>query len=302
MPSWASEMTSLTPRRPRRLQLAQELGPEGLGLRGADVHAEHLAPAVGVDPDGDDHRDRDDAMVAAHLHVGRVEPDIGPVAFERPVEEGLDPVVDLRAQPADLAPGDAGPAHRLDEVVDRAGRDALDVGLLDHRGQRLLGHPPRLEKARKVRALAQLGDAQLDRAGPRLPVPVAIAVALGEPVGGALAKAGAGLGADLHLHQPLGGEGDHVAQNVGVGGLLHERAKVHHLVGHWGFLGCVEISNPNPTGEPPMTAASRSLATALWRARFASGLLPPSYTTWRDTTILDYLGALKRDVASLIEH
>ena len=33
-----------------------------------------------------------------------------------------------------------------------------------------------------------------------------------------------------------------------------------------------------------MTTASRSLATALWRARFASGLLRPSYTTTRDTT------------------
>jgi hypothetical protein len=33
-----------------------------------------------------------------------------------------------------------------------------------------------------------------------------------------------------------------------------------------------------------MTAASRSLATALWRARFASGLLPLSYTTKRDAT------------------
>ena len=33
-----------------------------------------------------------------------------------------------------------------------------------------------------------------------------------------------------------------------------------------------------------MTAASRSLATALWEARFASGLLPQSYTTTRDTT------------------
>jgi hypothetical protein len=34
-----------------------------------------------------------------------------------------------------------------------------------------------------------------------------------------------------------------------------------------------------------MTAASRSLATALRRARFASGLLPQSYTTRRDTTV-----------------
>ena len=33
-----------------------------------------------------------------------------------------------------------------------------------------------------------------------------------------------------------------------------------------------------------MTAASRSLATALWRARFASGLLRRCYTTNRDTT------------------
>ena len=34
-----------------------------------------------------------------------------------------------------------------------------------------------------------------------------------------------------------------------------------------------------------MTAASRSLATALWRARFASGLLRPTYTTGWDTTL-----------------
>jgi hypothetical protein len=33
-----------------------------------------------------------------------------------------------------------------------------------------------------------------------------------------------------------------------------------------------------------MAAASRSLATALWKARVASGSLPQSYTTGRDTT------------------
>jgi hypothetical protein len=33
-----------------------------------------------------------------------------------------------------------------------------------------------------------------------------------------------------------------------------------------------------------MAAASRSLATELWGARFASGLLQPGYTTKRDTT------------------
>lgn len=52
--------------------------------------------------------------------LGGVEPAVGPVgALQRPVEEGFDPVVDLGAQPADLAPREACPAHRLDEVVRR---------------------------------------------------------------------------------------------------------------------------------------------------------------------------------------
>ena len=51
-----------------------------------------------------------------------------------------------------------------------------------------------------------------------------------------------GPGAHLQLHQPLGGEADHLTQDIRVGGLLHKRAKVHHLVGHWGFLGCVEFA------------------------------------------------------------
>jgi hypothetical protein len=43
-----------------------------LGFRRADVHPEHLAPAVAVDADRDDHRHRHDAAVLAHLHVGGV--------------------------------------------------------------------------------------------------------------------------------------------------------------------------------------------------------------------------------------
>jgi hypothetical protein len=224
--------------------LREKLDPERLRLGGADVHAQHFATAVRVDPDSDDHRDGDDAMVAADLHVGRVEPDIGPVALERPIEEGLDPFVDLLAQPRHLALGHARAAHRPDQVVDRARRHALDIGFLDDGGQRLLRHPPRLEEAREVRALAQLGDAQFDHSGPRLPIPVAIAVALDEPVGRALAMPRPGPGAHLQLHQPFGGKADHLAQDIRVRGLLHEGAKVHHLVGHWGFLGCVESRNP----------------------------------------------------------
>jgi hypothetical protein len=46
------------------------------------------------------------------------------------VEEGVDPLVDLFAQPADVAPRHARHAERLHQIVDRPRRDAVDVGLL----------------------------------------------------------------------------------------------------------------------------------------------------------------------------
>jgi hypothetical protein len=90
----------------------------------------------------------------------------------------------------------------------------------------------RIEKAGEVRAFTQLGDAQFHPAGSRLPVAVAIAVALIDPLGRALPARSAGERADLHLHQALGGEADHLAQKIGVRGLFQKRAKRHHLVGH----------------------------------------------------------------------
>ncbi|SRR5579883_2443304 len=83
--------------------------------------------------------------------------------------------------------------------------------------------------------------------------------------------------------QPLGGETDHLAQNVGVGVFsTNARRFIISSVIEVPRLRC--DSQPDPTGESPMTAASRSpLATAPWRARFASGLLPPCYTRWDKT-------------------
>ncbi len=86
-------------------QAAQEFDPERLGLTVAGRHAEHLAPAVGVDAHGHDHRDRDlttkssqgDLVVAPGLHVGGIQPDIRPVAFDRPRQEGVDALIDLAA-------------------------------------------------------------------------------------------------------------------------------------------------------------------------------------------------------------
>jgi hypothetical protein len=61
----------------------QEGGPEGLRFRGADGHAQHLAPAVTVDAHRDDDGHRHDPPGLAHLHIGGVDPEIRPIALDR---------------------------------------------------------------------------------------------------------------------------------------------------------------------------------------------------------------------------
>src|SRR5208283_4124494 len=199
-PSWASEMTSLTPRRPRRASLRRNSLQKVSASEGQMSRPSTSRRAVAVDADGDRHGGRDDAAAPPHLQIGRVEPDVGPVALDGPAKEGFDLLVDLLAQPADLAPGDAVHAHGAHEVVDRAGRDAMNVGLLHDRRDGLLGQPARLEKAREVAALAQLRDAQLNRASPRLPIAVAIAVSLSQAVRRALAMRRTGAAFNVQLH------------------------------------------------------------------------------------------------------
>ena len=97
--------------------------------------------------------------------------------------------------------------------------------------------------------MRSFGNAQLDRAGAGLPDPVAVAVALDQTLGVLLAVSGPGLAFDLQLHQALCGKADHLAQQIDIRGLLHERAEVHHLVGHRWFLESGWCQQPDPTGE-----------------------------------------------------
>ena len=69
MRSCASEMTSLTPRKAPARELAQEGGPERLGLGWPDIHAEHFAAAIAVDAHRHDHRDRNDPLDLANPQV-----------------------------------------------------------------------------------------------------------------------------------------------------------------------------------------------------------------------------------------
>lgn len=51
--------------------------------------------AVGVDVDGENDRDRDDAALSAHLQVDRIQPDVRPVSLQRALQERDDPLFDL---------------------------------------------------------------------------------------------------------------------------------------------------------------------------------------------------------------
>ena len=114
--------------------------------------ANDFALALGVDGNGYYRGDTDDPPALAHLEVGSIEPEVGPVAGERPLKEGMDTFVDILAQLGHRGFGDAGHAHGLHQLVDTPGADAGDPRLLDHRDQRLLDGLPGFQEAREVGA------------------------------------------------------------------------------------------------------------------------------------------------------
>ena len=59
----------------------------------------------------------------------------------------------------------------------------MNIGFLYYRRQRLLHRAARLQERRKIRARPQAGDLQFHLARAGLPVPLAIAIALRQPLG-----------------------------------------------------------------------------------------------------------------------
>jgi len=145
-----------------------------------------------------------------------VEEQIGVAALDRPRAERFNVLVERRTDPADVALRDPQPKP-LDQLVDPAGRNAAHIRLLHHRQQRLLGPLPGLQEARKVAALAQLRDLQLQLAGPGVPAPGPVAIAVRRPIlRTALPALRANQLGHLELHH-LGGHGlDRLADHIGV--------------------------------------------------------------------------------------
>jgi hypothetical protein len=158
-------------------QAAQKLRPERLGLDFADVQADHLAVSAVGDGVGDDERLGDHAAAVTDLDVLGVQPQVRVGRRQLAAAELVDMLVELGAHPADAVLAHPVDAELLDEPIDLAGADAVDVGLHHHADDRLLTAPARLKKAREVRRpRARAGDREIDLADPGLPRPLAIPV------------------------------------------------------------------------------------------------------------------------------
>ncbi len=204
-------------------QSSEERGPERLGLGLADVDREDLPAAGLMDAVRDHQRLVDHAAAVADLLDLGIEEQVRIGALQRTRPERLHVLIERLTDAADLALGNPQP-EALDQLVDAARGDPAHIGLLDDRQQRLLGPPARLQEAREVAAAAQLGDLQLDRPRPRLPLPRPITVAMRHPIiRTPLTELGADQLGHLALHQlaadRLHRRSDHIAM------LAH-----HHLL------------------------------------------------------------------------
>ncbi len=95
--------------KPSLHQIPKKRGPERLRLRRPARKTQHFPSSLGVGPYGYDDRRALYLPVLPTLQVGRIQPQVYPLALQGPAQELLHLAVQIRAQPRDLAPGD--PTH-----------------------------------------------------------------------------------------------------------------------------------------------------------------------------------------------
>jgi hypothetical protein len=198
-------------------QVAEEPQPAGAVLAAGDVQAEDLPVSVGVDTGGHQGVHADDPAALADLEHQRVSGHEGERTGvdQRAGAELLHVRVEILRHLRDLGLGQRGDPQALDQLVHPARADSQQVAGRHHRGERPLGPLASLEQPlREVRPLAELGDLQVQGAGPGVEVtgPVAVApvgsIRAGLPVGGAADRVG------LSRHQGVDERGQQLAQQI----------------------------------------------------------------------------------------
>ena len=189
------------------LEVGDELRPEGLALAVAHLEAQQLPAPVLVHPHGDDDGAGADLLSLAQppLEVGGIEVDVGvAAALQRPAQERLHLLVDLLTDATHLRLGDAAlGAQRRHQGIHLAGRHPTDVGLHDHGVQGLIHPAAGLKDRGKEAAGTQFGELQREIAhlGGQSAGPIAVAIA--EPLLGALMAVSTEEGGNLQLDQLL---------------------------------------------------------------------------------------------------
>ena len=189
-------------------------------------------------------------------------------------------------------------AHGLNQLVDRAKVDTPWMyGLLDHRRERLLGRAPGLQEGGEVTPLAQLRDSS-DRPchGPGIPGPIAVAVAVVDPLRRPLAMLGAGRGRTPPTPCRRWAEKPIISRSRSASELFSNRPRrvimSSAIVVLRLRLGSIRI-HPNPKPEPrwPPAVDNRLGEARLEGRSHRQALLPTatrgsvsSYTTSGDTT------------------
>lgn len=116
-----------------------------------------------------------------------------------------------------MALGNVGHAHRLDQLVHRAClKTPLNAGLLNDCSHGLLNGASRLKEARKVAALVQLGDFQVDVAGAGWPQALTVAIAAVCPVWAFDLEAGTAQTFDAELYHAPGNELNHLLEQFSI--------------------------------------------------------------------------------------
>jgi hypothetical protein len=190
-----------------------------------------------------------------------------PIAFQRTVEKRLHPLVDLFAKPRHLALRGPRQSHGTHPVIDGAGGNAVDAGLLDHGHEGFLRCSARLQKRRDVTALAQLRNVQPDRARAGIPLARPITVTLVFSGRAALTVPRAAQSGHLDVHQPLRGILDQRTQKIRITALGDHPRKVDHALAHRALHRCRRIEQPQTTKKPGGRQTGRALRYAGGSAR-----------------------------------